>query len=376
MKKKIERLIKNNSFINKIFTFFGSLVIKTLGLFVKKEEKSILFVSYMGKNFNDSPKIIYDEILNDPFFNNYKLYWAFTDLDKFDLDDRVEIVKIDTLDYFKTAVKVSHWITNVNIERGLHFKPKSTIYVNTWHGIPLKKVGNDVKGRNDFDFSSVNFFPYSGTFEYDIYKRAFRLNDNNLYPTGMPRNEIVLDNNLSLKRKINGLYNYGDKKTILYAPTWREEAGDLKPLDIDRWKEVLCDDYVLLIRSHGLTNSLDMTENDFVIDVSDYEETAELIVAADVLLTDYSSIMFDFALTSKPIFIYAPDYSKYVEERGVYFDLNDYFELYNDESLLINAISSLDQEIEKEKVNHFKNAFFDLEISNSTEEIINYLKEI
>lgn len=374
MVKKIENIIKTNSFINKMFTFFGSLVIKTIGLFVREEKNSVLFVSYMGKNYNDSPRLIYEAMINDPAFKNYKFYWAFKDVEKYDLKGKSEIVKIDTFKYFVTSLKTSCWITNVNIERGLHYKKSYTTYVNTWHGIPYKKVGNDVAGRNDFDFSKIDYFPYSGAFEESIYKRAFNLNDTNLKMNGMPRNDIVLNNDLSLKTKVEELYGVKEKTLILYAPTWRDEP--LRVIDVKKWEEALGDDYRLLVRAHGITGSLDVKDSSFVVDVSDYEETADLLIASDILVTDYSSIMFDFSLTKKPIYIYAYDYDEYISSRGVYFDLKQSeLNVYEHEDELINDLKHLDLNVEKQKTEAFRNEYFEVVTSDSTKKVIEFLKE-
>src|SRR5699024_1134480 len=232
MKRKIEQILKTNSFFNKLYTFLGSFIVKFIGLFVNKDPKTILFVSYMGKNFNDSPKMIYDSLKADPDFDDYTFIWAFNDINKYKLKDKnTKIVKMDSIEYLLTALKAEYWITNVNIERGLHFKKNYTKSVNTWHGIPFKKVGNDVKGRNDFDFSNTNLFSYSGNYEYQIYKEAFNLTDENLYKLGMPRNDIIIEDNPQTRKKIIEEYNIQDKKIILYAPTWRNNPKDLELMD-------------------------------------------------------------------------------------------------------------------------------------------------
>lgn len=377
MKKKIEKIIKTNSFINKLYTFIGSKLVSFIGLFFKKEAKTILFVSYMGKNFNDSPKMIYDALIKDPFFKGYRFIWAFNEPDNYQLTDaRTETVKMDSLEYLATALRANYWVTNVNIERGLHFKKDYTKSINTWHGVPLKKVGNDVQGRNDFDFSDTNLFCYSGEFEYEIYQDAFKLKANNLFEIGMPRNDLVLENNQAFVEKIKEKYSIQDKKIILYAPTWREDPEDLKLMNVKQWEEKLGADYVLLVKAHGLAKRFNIGQTDFVIDVSDYEETAELIIAADILITDYSSIMFDFSLLAKPIFIYAPDYEKYINERGVYFDLKtSALTIFEEDQALLNHLLTFNQDKEEQNAKLFGDQFIEVKTPNATEKIISLMKE-
>lgn len=377
MKKKLENIIKKNTLINKMYTLIGSLVINLVGLFVKQKPKTILFVSYMGKNFNDSPKMIYDELINDEYFEDYTFIWAFNDINKYKIDNKnTKIIKMDSFKYLLTALQAEYWITNVNIERGLHFKKDYTKSINTWHGIPFKKVGNDVQGRNDFDFSNTNLFCYSGEYESEIYKKAFNLTDKNLFKTGMPRNDLVIKNDSKIIDKVHKKYNIKNKKIILYAPTWRENQDDLKLMDLNKWKEELEDKYVFFIKAHGLSEQLNIQNNEFVMDVSNYEETSELLIAADMLITDYSSIFFDYALLGKPIFIYAPDYNKYVYERGAYFNLQETdLEYFENSNSLLNYIKQFNYEEESMKSSNFIKKYNDTRNTNSTNTIVKLMKE-
>lgn len=377
MKKKLEMMIKKNPYFNKLYTFIGSLLVNIWGWFLKEEPRTILFVSFMGKNFNDSPKVIYDRLVNDPYFSNYQFIWAFNEPDKYEiLNDNTKKVKMDSREYLKTALTASYWVTNVNIERGLHFKKDYTQSINTWHGVPLKKIGNDVEGRNDFDFSDTNVFCYSSKYEYDIYKRAFKLTDKNLYKIGMPRNEILIKNNQKIVDKVRNDLGIKDKKIILYAPTWREDSNDLQAMNFAKWEKELADDYVLLVKAHGLSEKILLDDNLFVKDVSDYEETAELIMVADILITDYSSIMFDFALLAKPIFIYMTDYEKYVAERGVYFNLKEtVLSIFEDDDLLLEYIQNYEEEKEKLNSKNFGQKFIEVREVKASQTIIKLMKE-
>lgn len=377
MKQKLERIIKRNPFINKFYTFIGSILVRLFGFFLKKDKKTILFVSFMGKNFNDSPKVIYDKLVDDPYFKDYTFIWAFKECEKFKIKNKnTHKVQMDSFEYLTVALRASYWITNVNIERGLHFKKKYTKSINTWHGIPLKKIGNDVAGRNDFDFSDTNLFCYSGDYEYEIYKRAFKLTDQNLYKIGMPRNERLLENHLKIDKKINKRFNIDNKKIILYAPTWREDSNDLKLMDLTRWEKALSKEYVLLIKAHGLGKRWELSDSSFAIDVSDYEETSELLIAADILITDYSSIMFDYSLLERPIFIYMTDYDKYRKERGVYFDLRETeLSIFEEDFSLLKHIQVYDGNDEKIKSHKFSEKFIEARDIESSQNIINLIKD-
>ena len=153
MKEKIAFILKHNLIVQRIYRVVLGTLFRLLGFFVKTDNKLVLFSSFAGKNFNDSPKAIYDYMCSRPEFQSYRMVWAFTDPARF---PNLDTVKIDTMAYFLLAMKAKYWITNVNIERGLHFKKKSTVYLNTWHGIALKLIGNDCPGRKDYDFSNMD----------------------------------------------------------------------------------------------------------------------------------------------------------------------------------------------------------------------------
>ena len=370
--KKIEQVLKSNSLFNKLYTLLGSLVVKCIGFFVRLKPKTILFISYSGKSFNDSPKDIYDAMVNDPFFADYTFIWAFKDVDKYELGAHTIKVKVDTLSYLLIALSAQYWVTNVNIERGLHFKKHYTKYINTWHGIPMKYVGNHVQGRSDFNFYTVDVFTYSGDYEYKIYKEAFKLEDRNLYKYGMPRNEILIKNDRTLRQEVLDALGIVNKKVILYAPTWRDDERDLVLMDLKKFRDVLSSEYVFLIKMHGLSERINISVGDFVMDVSDYEDTSKLLLAVDVLITDYSSIMFDFGLLKRPILLYMQDYDKYKKERGLYFDVEDTQLSYSTSSdALLAAIESLNYEAQEKIVAKFTQRFIEVQEVGATASIIN-----
>ena len=304
-----------------------SLTFKVLGFFVKTDENLILFNAH-GRKYNDSPKVIFEHMLKDERFKKYKMIWALDDPEKYSIP-RAEKVEMDTLKYFLTALRAKYWVSCVNIERGLHFKKKGTIYLNTWHGTPLKLIGNAVSSRNDFDFSDINIFCYSGEYEKKIFLRDFNVSEKNLLLSGMPRNDELYDVTPEkikvLKTQLNIPF---DKKVILYAPTWRDSIDGGKhysfapPLDVEYWQNELKDDCIVLFRTHAYTNNvLNVSFNEFVYDVSSYPDINDLLIVADILISDYSATIFDYSILQRPIICFGYDYEQYNEERGLYLDL-------------------------------------------------------
>lgn len=367
-KSKIVYFLKHNVGISKIIRFAASIFLKFLGLFIKIDKDLVLFVSFMGTGFNDSPKAIYNEILNNNDKYKLKMVWAFQNPDSF-LD--IERVKIDTLKYFKTALKAKYWITNTNIERGLSFKRKKQVYLNTWHGVALKKIGNDCPGRNDYNFSGIDFLCVSGKHDEEVFLSAFSANKKSYLRCGMPRNDELWHSSGLRTTSQEYKKNLGippEKKVILYAPTWRDSFDGGKtyqikpPINFKKWKDFLGKEYVVLFRAHHLTTTiLNVDFDDFVRDCSSIPDVNKLMIASDILITDYSAIAFDYSILEKPIFCFAYDYDTYLKERGTYFDIDKLYPNKHccDEDELLKRILNMKYSLECEKTKLFKKRFME-----------------
>lgn len=364
MRQRLIYILKHNAFIQKLYRVIMSFVFRVWGAFLPTDEKLVIFVSFMGMGFNDSPKAIYDFMQSHEQYKGYRCVWAFEHPEKY---PELETVKIDTPAYFKTALKAKYWITNTNIERGLRFKKKNQVYMNTWHGIALKHIGNDVAGRNDFNFDTVDHLVVSGDHDEKVWKSAFNANPSTYLRCGMPRNEELWlateEQKKELREKLGLPEN---KKVILYAPTWRESTDGGKsyeikpPIHFDEWKKQLGDDYIVLFRAHHQTTKvLGVQYDEFVRDASDYPAVNDLMIAADMMITDYSAIAFDYAVLCKPMFIYAYDYDSYLAERGTYFDIDDRYpnKSCRTEDELLKRIKSIDYKLECENTRRFRDSF-------------------
>lgn len=343
MHDKIAYLIKHYIWIQRIYRFVFSNLLQFVGWFVKTNDKMVLFSSYGGKNYGDSPKVLFEAMKNDSRFADYKYVWAFEKGCSHNVEG-AKVVTIDSLDYFLTALKSKVWITNVNIERGLNFKKKGTVYLNTWHGTGPKKGGNAVAGRSDYDFSKVNILCIDGRYMHDVMTEYFGATEECFLYSGRPREDELFtftdEDRLRIKDQL-GISK--EKKVILYMPTWREYTP--QGINYNFWHKVLGEDYVVLVRAHHFTNDIQRIENDkFFIDVTEYTNVNELYHVADILVSDYSSAFFDYGLLDKPMFCYAYDYDRYNKEYGLFMDLAHEFPRgikKNEEELLV-AIKNID----------------------------------
>lgn len=354
-----------------MYYWIGTFNINILKLFVKPKKNLILFISFGGKKFDDSPKAIYEAMIKDNRFDGYEFVWAFNNTEAFKIP-RGRVIKTDSLKYYITALKAACWITNSTVERGLSFKGKNTFYFNTWHGTPIKKMGKDIPNINkSFRMNTrwkVDVMTSQSEYEADIFSRVFNISRDKFIICGLPRNDILSDRTIETKQKM--MQKIGvplDKKVILYAPTFREYERDKKfnciiapPIDFDKWRENLGDQYVILLRAHyEVAKVLNVKSDDgFVYNVSSYPVLNELMLASDMLISDYSSIFFDYSILDRPMICYTYDYNEYINKRGLYFDIRrELLGCSDNEEELLNLIKYLNYDKSMQKVREFRNKY-------------------
>ena len=369
MKKKIIYFLKYNKTVYKVYYYVMNAVLKLFGKFMKTDEKLILFNSFAGRKFDDSPKAIFTVMKVDPRFKDYRLVWAFHEPDKFEVDGANKI-KTDGLMYFKNALMARVWVTNSSVERGLKFKRKNTLYFNTWHGTPMKKMGTDIalgntsfgaKGRNNFDVMMSQ-----GNFETDVFSRAFGIPKEKFLEAGLPRNDILANYTEEQRRTIRSNLRIRDDQTvILYCPTFREYDKDenlgvvmAPPMDLKKWERELGEGYVLLMRAHyEVSKVMNIEENSFVRNMTNYPDLNDLYIAADILISDYSSVFFDYSITGKPMIHFCYDYEKYSSKRGMYFDIREKISGADTEDRVIDLIKGMEPEEERKKTVAFREQY-------------------
>lgn len=362
MRNKIRNILKSSRIIYNIYFYTFSFLLRVLSLFVKTDNSLILFVVYSGRRFDDSPKVLYEYMKNNKKYKNYKYIWAFENLGKFNEVPDNEKIKIDTIKYYITALRAKYWITNSSITRGLNFKKKKTKYIVFQHGtIGIKKMGIDIpKNNKSFRIkkeNSIDMFIIQGKKEKQIVEKVFNLK-NRVYEFGLPRNDELWNTTNEIINECRKKLNIPEeKKVILYAPTFREFYKDEKldsyikvPYDIEKMRKELSNEYVLLITAHyEVSKMLDIPQNDsFVINAFDYPYINDLLIASDILISDYSSVIFDYSILERPILCYGYDYDLYMKERGTYLDLNKLFYdgVIKTSKELINIINNMDYEKE------------------------------
>lgn len=338
IKTKIITLIKRHRLLYVIFYVVASSFINLLKLFVKADDKLILFVSSGGRRYTDSPKAIFEYMRIDERFRDYIFVWAFVNPAEFpEIENKV---KIDTIKYFIITLKARCWVTNVNIQRGLSYKGKRTFFLYTGHGSPIKKCGSAVKNKTTFRSigkSSSDACLAQSDFEMEIRGR------HRSYLTGTPTNDILANYNEEYRRKIRKELGIKDgKKAILYAPTFREyKSGDsyeMPQVDFEKWHEWLGDSFVILYRAHPVAKSSIIKNGDWFVDVSNESDIEPLMIASDMLISDYSGLITDYSIMHKPIYLWTYDYEQYDKFRGLYFDVRKVLPSTEKEEKLLSMI--------------------------------------
>ena len=367
MKQKLVNFLKYNKVAYAVYYRVMSFCMNVLKLFIKTDDKLILFNSFAGRKYDDSPKAIFEEMRKDPRFKGYRLVWAFHQPDKYDAPQKI---KTDGLNYFKTALAARVWVTNSSVERGLNFTGKHTLYFNTWHGTPMKKMGADIdlgntsfgaKGRNHFDVMMSQ-----GHFETGIFSRSFGIPKEKFLEAGLPRNDILANYTEEQRQVIRSRLGIKqDQTVILYCPTFREYDKDeslgvvmAPPMDLKKWERELGEGYVLLMRAHyEVSKVMNIEENSFVRNMTDYPDLNDLYIAADILISDYSSVFFDYSITGKPMLHFCYDYEKYSSKRGMYFDVREKVSGTDSEDGVIKLIKGMEPEEEQKKTAAFRNQY-------------------
>lgn len=312
---------------------------------IPSNEKVILFESSSGRNYAGSPRYIYEEMVNQGLDDEYKCVWSLSNTD-IEIPGKAIKVKRSFFKYLFYTLRSGVWVLD---SRHLYYlrKNKNTRYIQTWHGTPFKKLGLDMdvldmSGNTDVERYREDFKRNTREWQYllsqneyssEIFRKAFDFKGEML-EIGYPRNDILFEKNnesdiAEIKEKLNIPKN---KKVILYAPTWRDnqytKAGEYKfasAMDFDAFHENFKDDFTLIVKFHYLVKdkSIDWSKyDDFIIECDEEWDIQELYLISDIMITDYSSVMFDYAILKRPMIYFTYDIDDYTKNvRSFYFDI-------------------------------------------------------
>lgn len=357
--------IKHSKTLTKLYGSAGKLFLRVLKVFIATDDKLILFNSFGGKKFDDSPRAIYMEMKSDPRFSDFKLVWAFHNPNQF--PEVKNSIKTDNIKYFITALRARCWVSNSSIQRGIVFKGKNTFSFNTWHGTPLKYMGYaDNPNKVNRIMDSCDVILAQSKYEAETFSDNWNISINKYKIIGLPRNDELAftdeEKILDIKKRL-GIKE--DNTVILYAPTFRDYLLDDSsrctldvPLDYEYWESIFKGKVTFLMRVHyEVAKHNQLPDNEMWKDVSDYPVLNDLMLISDILISDYSSIMFDYSILGRPIINYLYDYDEYDEKRGLLFDVRKELPWTDDSRKLADMINTLNIEQFSERTKAFREKY-------------------
>lgn len=305
----------------------------------------VILESNLGRNYLGNPRAIYEEIVRRGLDQKFKCYYILNNPKAVQLPGNGKKVKNGRLRYYYLMAVAGIWICDTRFQNYI-IKRKGVTYIQTWHGTPLKKLALDMERVDMAETTNLEeyqqeFRKNSATWDYLIsqnpfstqtFRRAFDFHGE-ILEIGYPRNDILFQKNseeeiLKLKKKFSLPVN---RRIMLYAPTWRDNAYYNKEsykfatkMDFEQMYRAFQADSILLVKYHYLVKEMvDWSKYEgFVREMDASVDISELYLVSDLLITDYSSVMFDYSLLHRPMFFYTYDLDNYKNQlRGFYFDL-------------------------------------------------------
>ncbi|HEX3906522.1 MAG TPA: bifunctional glycosyltransferase family 2 protein/CDP-glycerol:glycerophosphate glycerophosphotransferase [Mycobacteriales bacterium] len=354
---------------------------------------TVVFESHLGKQYSDSPKYLYEKMtaMGLP----YRMVWSYQrNVRRF--PDSAITVKRDSWRYYYELARAGHIIDNQGFPPVV-IRRRGQRYVQTWHGTPFKHMGYDDPGfarapdethqQLDRGIRRWDDLVVMSHWSEQVFEHAFR-HATHAFRTGYPRNDPLHRANdpgiqSRLKQEL-GLPE--DRKILLYAPTFRRYPKPLvlgnpansPRIDLRRFEEHLGEEWFIVLRSHYLDRTVVSRRSaNIARNMSGYDDISDLLGVADAVLTDYSSVMFDYAITGRPMAFYASDYELYLQLRGSYFDLGDEAPgpIVRDTDQIIDWLSNLDAThlSYQEKYRAFQARYCEFEDGTAAETIIREL---
>lgn len=381
---------------------------KIQGLFKKVDDKTVVFSCFKGQSYTCSPKAIYEYMQSDSRYKDYNFIWFFkgeyVEQYKF-LEDNIntKVVRRGSKEYTKYMHTAKYWVFNYKIADFI--KPnKNQVFLQCWHGTPLKRLGCDLlhfdnklntvegmKKRYRIEAEKFSYFISPSKYASEKFTSAWNLKEigkeNIMLEEGYPRNDFLYnykDKDIEdVKKKILGEQYEKNKKIILYAPTYRANQHETgvgyvykEEVDFESLREKIGEEYIILFRPHYfIANVFDFEKyKGFVYDVSKVDDINELYIISDMLITDYSSVFFDYANLKRPMIFYMYDLEYYRDKsNGFYIDVEEELpgKIVKTDDELINEIIRLSKEFKyDEKYKRFNEKYNYLDDGNASKRVV------
>lgn len=362
------------------------------------DRKKIVFDNYMGSGYGCNCKYVTEKLLE--IMPGLDIVWTVKNAEakRADFPTGVRIVEYRSKEAFKEYATARIWVGNYHLvqyfNKGLQ-KKKEQVYIQMWHGsFGIKKIENDCHIlTEDTNWSYLarknsmltDYWISNSTFETEVYKRAF-WNVENVLEYGHPRNDILVNDSDRLRRTVRSEIGLREgERAILYLPTFRDNSNiEGYELEYKELKGALerkfGNSWKVIIRMHprmAQKASEVIPDEAYIINATAYPDIQELLVAADAVITDYSSGIFDFMLTKRPGFIFATEPEVYESERGLYYPLTETpFPVARNNTELQNNIEGFDQVLYEEQCEQFLKNKGSVEDGNASLRVAELIRNI
>ena len=406
IKKILIDISKKNKFIRKILRTIinikNKIYFKLNTIGINADEKIVIFGCFNGRSYCDSPKAIYKYMLTDKRFEEFNYIWVFKEPNKhkyLEKNKNTKVISVKGKKYVQAMAKAKYWIFNYKIPDYIYPK-KDQIFVQCWHGTPLKRLGCDLqhfdnalntiegmKKRYNEETKKFSYFLSPSKFASEKFISIWNMKENKkqdcVLELGYPRNDYLYnytENDIKTIKSKLGIKNC-TKKILLYAPTYRDNQHTSgigytykTEVDFDKLKKELSGEYIILFRSHWLVaNLFDFeTYQAFIYNVSDYDDINELYIVSDLLITDYSSVFFDYANLKRPILFYMYDLEEYRDNiRGFYLNIEELpGPILKTEEELIENIKTISEDFYNDKYKKFNDKFNYLDDGQASKRVV------
>ncbi|NUP45061.1 MAG: glycosyltransferase [Streptomyces sp.] len=356
----------------------------------------VMYATFNGRQFSDSPRAVYEELVRRG--SDLEHLWVVQD-GQADVPEGATALRCWSKEWYAALGESRYIVWNSHLPHWIE-RREGQVIVQTWHGTPLKRIAHDIDSVQFADRQYLakvsqetphwSFLVSPNRFSTPIMKRAFAF-DGEILESGYPRNDLLRapDQQERARRVRETIGLPEGKRVVLYAPTWRDDqfyrAGNYKfdmRIDLEDAARRLGDDHVLLVRKHSnIVDSVPGAGNGFVFDVSDYPEIGELFLISDILITDYSSLMFDFANTGRPMLFFTYDLEHYRDRlRGFYFDFEEKAPgpLIHSSDELISALRDIDRTADQyaDAYKAFQDLFCDLDDGHAADRVIDRMVQL
>lgn len=389
--------VTGNMYLSRMSRLCMFTLAMIIRLIVRTDRKQLFFWSYSFEKYACSPKAFTEYVLNNTD-GTYKIVWAFTpEFNTSNIDSRIKVVRTNTIQYLIELYRSGFVMNNMrnDLFATYFLKKKTQKYIMMWHGpFALKRIEKDAEKQLSKEYvrnakldSRMCDLMLSNSKMFTRLIRSSFWYTGEILEKGIPRNDVFYDKALldRVYKEFRSKYGIPNcTKVVLYAPTFRKNKENLSYYKIDwskiipAFEKMLGGNVEVFIKLHpNMTNvrNIDSLSNyNHVHDVTCIPDITELLFSSDVLISDYSSTMFDFAMMYKPVFIYAIDKNTY--DRGFYHELKTLpFSLSEDEDGLIAAIKNFNKNSYESKLRNFFNRNWGVkENGNASEALFEWMK--